>query len=157
MKKPLITLIFICLIHLNSYAITPHERIEAISACIILESGGTSEKEMHAVANVIFNRAKEKNLNPYKIITQPKQFSSANSSQGENFNYKKFIKIAKNEKKWDNSIWNYTMSLALLGYLEELPDITKGSNHFHEKNIKPHWSSKLKLTMESKYFKFYKD
>lgn len=155
--KSLIIIAFIFFINKNINAITQHEKIEVISACIILEAGGTSKKEMHAVANVIFNRAEKRKLTPYKIVIQPKQFSCANSSQGKVFNYKKFIELAKNEKKWKKSIWEYTMGLALLGYMKELPDITNKSNHFHEKKINPYWASKLNPTIKSKNFNFYKN
>jgi spore germination cell wall hydrolase CwlJ-like protein len=153
--KSIITLLF--LLGLNALAITPHEEIQVVSACILLESGGTSNEEMHAVANVIFNRAKNRKITAYEVVKQKHQFSCAKQFQGVEFNYTGFIKAGHNLNKWNQSIQDYTMSLALQGNREELSDITGGADHFHDLSMTPYWAKKLQLIAFSPSFKFYKN
>ena len=127
--------------------------VMCVTACVVLEAGGTTEDEIIAVANVIFNRAAERNLTPFQVISQRKQFSSM-------LPFKRKSKIDRTrllEKAGQHPKFQKVFKLAMRGYRGELKDNTNGANHFHDVSVIPYWSVNMRLTAYSRNFRFFND
>ena len=86
-----------------------------VAEAVYFEARGDGIYGMHAVANVIMNRAKESGETPYQVVVKPKQFS---------YLARKDLTID------DHESYNMALRIAALAVTERLPDITNGSNHY---------------------------
>ena len=101
---------------------------DIIAATLVDEAGGEKNagEGMHAVLNVIMNRAKGNIRNAAMECLKPKQFSGWNKVNKKDVNdIKKFIDSKKNHSKYKEAI-----KLVQQAKSGTLKDITKGSNHF---------------------------
>jgi hypothetical protein len=101
---------------------------DIIAATLVDEAGGEKNagEGMHAVLNVIMNRAKGNIRNAAIECLKPKQFSGWNKINKKDVNdIKKFIDSKKNHSKYKEAI-----KLVQQAKSGTLKDITKGSNHF---------------------------
>lgn len=121
---------------------TAEKDVAVIVACLVLEAGGEGEEGMHAVMNVIQNRAKQ-SKNPKDLADQVLkkwQFEAFNKytvTHSENLN--SIILRAHKHPKWNDAI--KLTSKALRGGLS---DITGGADHYYNpKTVKkiPNWKS----------------
>jgi hypothetical protein len=106
----------------------PYTVEDIIAATLVDEAGGEKDsiKGMHAVLNVIMNRAKN-NLRQGAIeCLKPKQFSGWNTVNKKDANsIKKFIDSKRGHAQFQNAL-----KLVNQAKIGSLKDITKGSNHF---------------------------
>ena len=104
------------------------------------EARGEGARGMIGVANVVLNRVKvaqEKGKfwwgnNIIQVCQKPYQFSCWNRSDP---NFKKLQNIGIEDKHFAKA-----MEIAGLAIAEQLEDLTRGSTHYHAKEIKPYWS-----------------
>lgn len=121
----------------KNYLLLPLLLTKAASAGIVadtlyLECRGESKLGQRAVATVIFNRAKERNLSLEQVCLQPKQFSCWNSG------YKKPLPTKDKD----------VLAMRSLEQLEK--EMKSGTfqplgswNHYHTVNTNPSWSKKM--------------
>lgn len=121
----------------------PVTNIDVIAAALIGEAGGEGEKGMHAVMNVIVNRAKGSNdlvRGVVSAVLKPKQFSFFNNYNAGKEDMSQIIARASS-----HSNWNKARSIALAGLSHKLTDITDGATHYHVSSgpskVKPKWSN----------------
>jgi len=121
----------------------PATNIDVIAAALIGEAGGEGEKGMHAVMNVIVNRAKGSNdlvRGAISNVLKPKQFSFFNNY---NAGKEEMNQIIQRASKHSN--WNKARSIALAGLSGKLNDITDGATHYHVSSgpgkVNPKWSN----------------
>ena len=86
-----------------------------IAEAVYFEARGDGIYGMHAVANVIMNRAKASGETPYQVIVKPKQFSYLDRND---------LNIDDHESH------NVALRIAALAVSGKLPDITDGSTHY---------------------------
>lgn len=117
--------------------------IDVIAAALIGEAGGEGEKGMHAVMNVIVNRAKGSNdlvRGVVSAVLKPKQFSFFNNYNAGKEDMSQIIARASNHSNWSKA-----RSIALAGLSHKLNDITDGATHYHVSSgpskVKPKWSN----------------
>ena len=102
---------------------------ELTAAVLVAEAGGSGITDMKAVFEVIRTRMKQKQVSMYRIVTEKYAFSSFNKWHR---NPQAFINKYKRHALFVNALWivdNYKGT-----------ELTRGSNFYHEKNIKPFWS-----------------
>jgi spore germination cell wall hydrolase CwlJ-like protein len=121
----------------------PIRNVDVVAAALIGEAGGEGNTGMHAVMNVITNRAKSSPdfvRGVIEAVLKPKQFSYFNkyNSGGESM-----ISIINKAKQHPS--WNKALEIALAGLSKKLPDITSGATHYHVSSgpgkVIPKWSS----------------
>lgn len=110
---------------------------------IILESGGEGFEGMIAVANVIRNRAKARNMTYTAVCLQKWQFSCWNGSKARGGAF-----IRKNRGVWRDALDAWQVS--------ESEDITGGADHYHTKSVNPSWNRGMVQTVVIGNHRFYK-
>lgn len=106
----------------------PYTVEDIIAATLVDEAGGekSPDKGMHAVLNVIMNRAKNNIRQGAIECLKPKQFSGWNKVNKKDANsIKKFIDSKRGHAQFQNAL-----KLVNQAKNGSLKDITKGSNHF---------------------------
>ena len=100
-------------------------KAELVAAVIILEAGGEGQCGMHAVANVIYNRARMDGRSSYAIVKAPKQFSCLNGVWMDS--------DAINDAKdgWPKQ-WQYALNLVYWGETKQLSDVTQNA-YFYQR------------------------
>ena len=86
-----------------------------VAEAVYFEARGDGVHGMHAVANVIMNRAKASGKTPYQVIVKPKQFS---------YLARKDLTIN------DHESYGAALRIAALAVTGKLADITDGSTHY---------------------------
>jgi len=121
----------------------PITNIDVIAAALIGEAGGEGEKGMHAVMNVIINRARGSNdlvRNAVSNVLKPKQFSFFNNYNAGREEMSQIIQRASKHSNWAKA-----REVALLGLSGKLKDITDGATHYHVSSgpgkVAPKWSN----------------
>jgi len=121
----------------------PITNLDVIATTLIGEAGGEGEKGMHAVMNVILNRAKGSSDTAraaVALVLKPKQFSMFNSYTLGNTDIKVIINKAK-----QHSNWKLAQEIALKGLTGKLSDITDGATHYHVSSgpskVTPKWTN----------------
>lgn len=100
-----------------------------IGAILVAEAGGEGIRGMQAVYEVILTRSKEKHISMYKVVTERNAFTCFN---GYRYSPQKFINKWKKHANYSKAMWivNNHKSTTL----------TRGSNFYHEKTVRPVWS-----------------
>jgi len=116
--------------------------MDIIAAALIGEAGGEGEKGMHAVMNVISNRAQTSSdfvKGTVQVVLKPKQFSFFNKYTSGQESMASIVDKAKQHPNWPKAL-----ELALAGLSKKLPDITDGATHYHVSSgpskVQPKWS-----------------
>lgn len=109
---------------------------EMVSCIIVAEAGGEGKIGMIAVYEVILTRAKQKNISQYKVVTEKAAFSCFNRYRN---NPQAFINKWKKHKLYNVAVQIVTTHTTT--------NITKNSNFFHERTVKPEWSRGIKPTI----------
>ena len=130
-----------------------------VAATIYGEAGGEGYNGMKAVANVIKNRADNKNKNPLDIVLQKKQFSMWNNKPDDTsrMNYINSIEKKAAKNKSEETAWNNAKDLVDTHIKQKGDDNTKGAQFYHTTSIKPNWNwNKLEHTTTIGNHIFYK-
>lgn len=121
---------------------------EIVAATLIGEAGGEGKDGMHAIKNILDNRANDKGTSAAGEAIRPKQFSMWDSAtQGvsvrSDYN-KKLIKDVINQYR-NHENWSLALSIASTNNLK---DITKSANMYyaHNKIKPPYWTKQWKKT-----------
>lgn len=118
-------------------------QIEFVATTLILEAGGESDpRAMHAVNEVIHERAKLRGLSRKAVCLQPKQFSCWNSPCIESI-----ICRAKSHPKYKQ---------AMLIAMMPRTNYTLGADHFERYDITPYWASSMTKTVQIDNHIFYR-
>ncbi len=117
-----------------------------IAAVIIREAGGEGKMGMQAVANVIQNRMRGKTA--YQVVTAPKQFSCYNNYVNRE---EDFVALAAGHSRFEHAL-----ELAKQIQTKSVPDITRGSTHYHTIHVRPYWADKFPFTVKIGNHLFYR-
>lgn len=130
--------------------ISQEQKINVITAVIILEAGGEGVSGMKAVAEVIYNRAitiqnlaakKGKAVSiidaQYAVVTAKKQFSCLNTQSAA-----EAVTKASNHKRYDIAQQIVTDSIA-----GKVSNLTSDSNHYCRFDCFPKWRDDKKMTV----------
>ena len=120
-----------------------------LAIAIYWEARGEPIVGQFAVGQVILNRVKSKEWpnNICEVVTQRKQFSFYNDGKGD---------IPKDQKAWNRAKVVAQRLLTKSEMHQPLPDVTKGSNHYHSKKVDPFWSKNKKEKVVINNHIFYK-
>ncbi len=141
-----------CLLGNTIYGTTLAEK-ELLATILVLEAAGEGELGMHAVLNVIANRAFKHKTTLANVVLKPYQFSCINGVTVNHTDVSTYVVKAKSQvNRFEQAI-----SLLQLYNLDQLVDITKGATHYHTKKIKPYWSNKLEYKCTIGNHVFYKE
>lgn len=115
------------------------------------EARGEGRRGMHAVANVIANRAN----NPrwwgqdfISVCKAPWQFSVWNP---DDVNLPKLLGVTQDDPQFRTAL-----ELAQLAVMGELEDITNGADHYHTHGVNPLWSQGQKPVASIGNHKFFR-
>jgi len=126
---------------------------EIVAAVIIKEAGGEGNLGMQAVANVIHNRAKKSRQSHFAVVTRKHQFECiAPVVVRKKMTYSQFVSNAKAHPKF-----SYAFELVKKMKAGSLPDVTKGSTHFHNPSMTPYWAKVLPLRVTIGRHLFYQE
>jgi spore germination cell wall hydrolase CwlJ-like protein len=119
---------------------------QVIASVLILEAGGERDsRAMPAVFEVIKNRSKERNLSPYQVVKQNKQFSCCNNRTDS-----QIISLAKSHPK-------YRIALEIVTKTTHHAFFVGGANHYYATSIKPpYWAEENKFVIQIGNHRFYK-
>ena len=122
---------------------------EVVAVGLVLEAGGESALEMQAVMNVIQNRAKGDPSKFKSVIMRKYQFSCFNSYNAGKVSMARLVEIAKSHPRW-------YLAVMLVGkaFEKDLPDITKGANHYCTNH--PKWSKGVSPVLVLGRLRFYR-
>ena len=126
---------------------------EIITATLIGEAGGEGYDGMHAVMNVIQNRAKWDKDRFLGVVLRRKQFSYLNKVTVEGMPVQELVRSAKKHPKWDMAAELVTAAIE-----GKLRDITGGADHYHATWLEryPSWSRSMTVTKRLGQHIFYK-
>jgi 8-oxo-dGTP pyrophosphatase MutT (NUDIX family) len=106
------------------------------------ETKGEGKSGMHAVLNVIMNRAKGDISRARDEVLKPKQFSIWNNVSDPDGYCIRLAKRAADDKSYQNAV--QLVDAAMKG---NLPDITGGATHYYNpKKANPSWANALQVT-----------
>jgi spore germination cell wall hydrolase CwlJ-like protein len=121
---------------------------KALAAVLVAEAGIENVAGMTAVAEVIRNRAREKEKTPLEVVRQHRIFSSLNG-----------ITLAQLiHKQESNPRFSAALAIAetLLVHPESLPNTTNNATHFDNIAKTPYWAAKAKVTSTIGRHRFYR-
>lgn len=131
---------------------------KVVAAVLVMEGDADGEAGVHAVMNVIQNRAKGWSIESYlKVVRKPKQFSCLNGVvKGKVIDRKaeaRFVTAASR-----HSTWRFALATVQAACHDRLQDITGGATHYHTLNLKkyPDWAKVFPPTTTIGSHKFYK-
>lgn len=102
-----------------------------------------------AVANVTMNRASHDPERVCAAVLKRKQFSwTTRLVDGKGM-------VAERGLPKEPKAWAVSLGIASLALVGMLPDITKGSTHYHEQSIKPYWANTMPQTVSYGAHLFY--
>lgn len=132
-----------------SYQITHAASPEdLVASALVLEAVGEGTYAMHAVANVIQNRAVENGTSMLFEMHQSNQFQGFISRKDP---------IAAAHEICSDGQWRNARKLARAALDGHLSDVTNGATHFHSATIRPSWSYHLTPTVRIRSLIFYRD
>jgi len=121
---------------------------DVVACVLIMEAGGEKDPGMQAVLNVIKNRSKDGNLK--EVVLKPYQFSCLNKHTVDGKPLGPIIKKAKQHPKWEKA-------KRLVSLHKDLPDVTKGADHYHADYIDPpYWADDMERTVKIGRHIFYR-
>jgi N-acetylmuramoyl-L-alanine amidase len=120
-----------------------------LAANVYYESRGEPTEGQLAVALVTMNRAHLDERNVCKVVLKPKQFSWTISAVNNG-------KIKKSYEPKDAKAWANSMMVAFITLNGMMPDITKGSDHYHASYVHPKWRHAMVATRVIGNHFFYK-
>lgn len=127
--------------HTSHSLLTPlkeADNINTVAATLIGEAGGEGVNGMHAVLNVIMNRAKGDFTKAGAVCIQPKQFSMWNGKKHDDV-------IAHAQK---HPRWKAALDLIKSAQDGSLKDITSGATFYYPpKQITPSWLPSMEQTV----------
>ena len=111
---------------------------------LIAEAGGEGNEGMHAVANVIRNRAAKRGLTVEQVCLQRLQFSAWNKGAGP------VDRMVRRERAiWDDALTAWQASAT--------EDITGSADHYYASYIRrPSWAKKMRHTVTIGKHQFYR-
>ena len=112
--------------------------ILCLALTVFFEARGEPDEGKYAVAEVVVNRAKERNLTICEVVKEPGQFSWVKSWNG---------KVPRNKPGWEESviIANTTLDRGGTNY-------TTGATYFHSKRVRPRWKAVYAITIGNHVF-----
>jgi N-acetylmuramoyl-L-alanine amidase len=120
---------------------------KVVAAVLVMEGDVDGEAGVHAVMNVIQNRANGWSLESYlKVVRKPKQFSCKNRVSEATL-------VTRASK---HSTWQYALDLVEAACQDRIQDITGGATHYHALKKEPYWTKGMTLTTTIGAHKFYK-
>ena len=128
-------------------ALTRGERIVALT--ILGEARGEGKKGMYAVACVIAQRSKNRNLTPAKVCHEPYQFSIWNAGKG------KIKKESELYYLWKSPSTPYARTLAKNINKLRLSTV-KNADHYCTLKTNPYWAKGKKTVAVINNHKFYR-
>jgi spore germination cell wall hydrolase CwlJ-like protein len=147
MFKRLLAIVCFLLIPVVAHA-APSWGKQVIAAVLVMEADVDGEQGLHAVMNVIQNRASASSEAAYlKVIRKPKQFSCKNNRSEASL-----VRAASKHATWEAA-----QRLVEQACASNLQDITDGATHYHENRINPFWTKGMTLTITIGSHKFYKE
>jgi len=103
---------------------------DVVVKTILAEARGEGEAGMYAVACVISQRSKNRGISAEKVCLQKWQFSCWNANDPQRGKLNSLLKLKEVE---------YAKNLA-----KHIHNLDRGytgfADHYHSKNVKPHWS-----------------
>lgn len=136
-----------------SSAGTISQEVDVVARTIWGEARGEGERGMHAVANVIINRAKKGGWwgnTPVEVCLKPQQFSAWNRND-PNFDLARKVTT-------DNAQFRTALQIAGRAIAGTLPDITNGATHYFNPNVvMPAWANALSYIADIGNHRFYGD
>lgn len=130
-----------------------------LAATIWGEARNEGETGMHAVLNVIMNRANQNIAKASTIVLKPKQFSFWNNITNPNeyaTNLSKKYSQAS-PKLPDVESYNKAIKLVDAAIQHKLPDITGGAQfYFNPSIVRPEWAKTMIKTKTIGHHEFYK-
>jgi spore germination cell wall hydrolase CwlJ-like protein len=108
---------------------------ELFASLLILEAAGEGERGMHAVANVVHNRAVKRDSTYRQEILRSKQFSSVTGKTTQ-----EMVNRARKDRNWKKAL-----DISDREFTGWLPDITNGATHFHS-GSSVWWSGHMRRT-----------
>lgn len=116
------------------------ESILCLAAVIFHEARGEPELGKLAVANVVINRTKTRNLNECQVVKQKRQFSwyrgQSQIDKMRNPKYEEYLKLANKARA---------------------RDVTNGATFFHATTVCPNWSYYLIRSKSIGGHRFYRE
>jgi hypothetical protein len=114
-----------------------------LATTLVGEAGGDGEAGMKAVANVLNNRAKDKDKSPAEIALEPKQFSMWNSHTVDGNDVKDVYNMyVTNVYGKNSSTWNKALKIAK--NINNLSDNTDGARYYYNPDdANPEWGEEL--------------
>ena len=112
--------------------------VEILAKTIYGEARGEGLSGMEAVANVVMNRLRKKcwwGRTISEVCLKPKQFSCWNTGDPN--------AILLTRDLTADSLFQVCCRIAKRAMKGLLPDITKGSTHYHALSVNPAWANKL--------------
>ncbi len=130
--------------------------VDVLARTLWGEARGEGTQGMHAVANVILNRAKiAENKggfwwgnNVIQVCQKPYQFSCWNRSDP---NFRKLQNVNDKDLHFATAL-----RLARRAVIGQLEDITEGATHYHAANITPYWAKGREPVNSIGRHKFYR-
>ena len=129
------------------------QEVDVVARTIWGEARGEGERGMHAVANVIINRAKKGGWwgnTPVEVCLKPQQFSAWNRND-PNFDLARKVTA-------QDPVFRLALEIAGRAIAGTLPDITGGATHyFNPEVVMPSWASALNYIADIGKHRFYGD
>ncbi len=122
---------------------------EIVATCLIREAANHGPGGMHAVMNVIQNRAENDPSKFVPIVLEWKQFSSFNKVNQGKQSLDNLIKMSKGD-----FMWGVAIVITKEAYKKRLRDITFGADHFA--SAPTYWSEGMVITIRIGNFTFYR-
>ncbi len=122
---------------------------DILATSLITEAASEGPGGMHAVMNVIQNRAQNKPSKYVPIVLEWKQFSSFNKVNQRKQRLDHLVKMPKGDYRWKMAI-----VITKEAYKKPLPDITFGADHYA--SAPTSWSEGMVITIRIGNFTFYR-
>lgn len=128
-----------------------------VAATLWGEARGEGERGMHAVMNVIMNRAKGNFSNARSIALSPSQFSIWNSVSNPEQKSLELATLQRQGKLPDKKQYQEALKIVDAAMKGELTDITDGAQfYFNPHKANPKWAKKMKKVATIGNHDFYK-
>jgi len=126
--------IFLCALHLTALGVTHQER--AVAAVLMGEAWSDGLQGMTAVAEVIHQRAVEKNETPLQVLSAHRgkvhAFSCLNGTTPD-----QLVERFSREPDYDQAL---QLAQKVCETPAQLPGLVKCANHFTRSNERPYWA-----------------